>query len=65
MVGISPQIAIIDEACGRCGGCVPVCPTDAIYLSPLKLEIDDATCTACGNCVTACPVGALELATDG
>ncbi len=65
MIEISPQIAIGQNSCGRCGGCVPVCPTDAIYLSPLKLEIDDTICTACGNCVTTCPVGALEFAFDG
>ena len=65
MVTISPQIAINHNACGQCGGCVPVCPTNAVYLSPLALEIDDSLCTVCGNCVAACPVGALELASNG
>ncbi len=61
----SLSVLIDLNVCGHCGGCVPVCPTDAIYLSPLALEIDDGLCTACGNCVSVCPVGALELADNG
>jgi Fe-S-cluster-containing hydrogenase component 2 len=44
---------------------VTVCATDALYLSPMKLEVDQTLCTACAACVTTCPVGALELGTDG
>jgi len=57
------QIALVDDAlCGDCGGCVAVCPTNAIYLSPSLLEIDEEQCSGCGDCVVTCPVGALKLA---
>ena len=59
------SIMIDRSRCGQCGGCVPVCTTDAIYLSSTALEIDEGLCTFCGDCVAACPVGALEIGIDG
>jgi len=56
------KIAIDHVLCGQCGGCVAVCPVDAIYLSPDRLEIDNDICISCGDCVQACPVGALGFA---
>ena len=59
------QIAAVDgDLCGNCGGCVAVCPSDAIYLSPVRLEIDRDLCNGCGDCIMTCPVGALRMA-DG
>ncbi len=49
----------VDEArCAYCGGCVGVCPVDAIDLAETRLVIADS-CIECGLCVPACPVGAL------
>jgi MinD superfamily P-loop ATPase len=62
---ISELLKINIALCGQCGGCVTVCATDALYLSPMKLEVDQTLCTACWACVTTCPVGALELGIDG
>jgi digeranylgeranylglycerophospholipid reductase len=45
--------------CCYCGGCVSVCPEDAIRLAETRLVIGE-TCTRCGLCVKACPVGALR-----
>jgi digeranylgeranylglycerophospholipid reductase len=45
--------------CAYCGGCVSVCPVDALTLAETRLSIDE-TCIDCGNCVLACPVGALS-----
>jgi len=59
---VKETILIDAGLCGQCGACVPVCPVDAIYLSPTLLEIDGDTCTLCGDCVLVCPVGALETA---
>jgi digeranylgeranylglycerophospholipid reductase len=50
----------VDAArCTYCGGCVSVCPVDAIHLAETRLVIGDA-CIECGLCVAACPVGALS-----
>jgi NAD-dependent dihydropyrimidine dehydrogenase PreA subunit len=64
-MGLGIAIIAIDfDLCGQCGGCVPVCPVDAIYLSPTELEVDREICTLCENCVAMCPTGALSIA-DG
>ena len=46
--------------CAYCGGCVSVCPVDAIHLAETRLIIRE-TCIECGLCVPACPVGALSV----
>ncbi|PXF50456.1 MAG: ferredoxin [Candidatus Methanophagaceae archaeon] len=47
--------------CAYCGACVTVCPTDAIELKGVWIEIADEKCNGCKACVNICPVGALEL----
>ncbi|MBN1212451.1 MAG: 4Fe-4S binding protein [candidate division Zixibacteria bacterium] len=49
------------EKCLHCGGCVPVCPTDALELFEAGLTCDEERCVYCGDCVLFCPVKALEL----
>jgi ferredoxin len=46
--------------CCYCGGCVGVCPTDAIRLEEIRIEVDSKKCTNCGICEKFCPVGALR-----
>lgn len=59
--------AIMDESlCTGCGGCVEVCPFDAISMRRREgvLDcsfIDPLVCKGCGNCVVACPVKAIDL----
>lgn len=54
-------MVIVDPIrCCYCGGCVSVCPTDALTLAETRLSVN-ANCTDCENCVFACPVGALQL----
>jgi len=53
---------IVDRSkCLYCGGCVGVCPVNAIELKETVLTVDDGKCTKCGMCVKFCPVGALKL----
>jgi len=49
------------EKCMGCGGCVSLCPVDALELKNKKLTIDHEKCVECGNCVKFCPVKALEI----
>jgi digeranylgeranylglycerophospholipid reductase len=52
-------MVILDAArCASCGGCVGVCPVDAIALAEARLTVSEE-CIDCGSCVLACPVGAL------
>ncbi|MFZ2070080.1 MAG: 4Fe-4S binding protein [Halobacteriota archaeon] len=45
--------------CAYCGACVTVCPTDAIGLMGVWIEIKEEKCNYCKACVNICPVGAL------
>ena len=53
-------MVIVDSfRCAYCGGCVSVCPVEALTLAETHLVIS-SDCIDCGNCVAACPVGALQ-----
>jgi digeranylgeranylglycerophospholipid reductase len=54
------MISIDRCRCTYCGGCVSVCPVDALTLAETWLVVDDA-CIDCAKCVPACPVGALQI----
>ena len=54
-------MVIVDSIrCCYCGGCVSVCPADALTLQETRLVVNE-NCTDCENCVFACPIGALRL----
>jgi digeranylgeranylglycerophospholipid reductase len=53
-------MVIVDHTrCAYCGGCVSVCPMEALTLAETRLIVNDS-CVDCGDCVLACPVGALQ-----
>ena len=54
------MIVIDHHRCIYCGGCVSVCPVEALTLAETRLVVN-SDCMDCGNCVTACPAGALRL----
>ena len=43
-----------------CGGCVGVCPSGALELKEIVLDVDEGKCVKCGICVKFCPVGAIR-----
>ena len=52
---------VSEEACGRCGICVSVCPYSAITMPPKgAVEINNELCQSCGLCISTCPTKALE-----
>jgi ferredoxin len=46
--------------CLYCGGCVGVCPVQALELKEVVLSVDSNKCIGCGICVKFCPVGAIR-----
>jgi len=50
---------VTKEKCLACGGCISVCPKDAILWIAGKAVVDKKTCTSCSICVKTCPVGAI------
>ena len=42
--------------CDLCGGCVAVCPLNAITITSTQRLIDENLCTNCGICIQICPV---------
>ncbi|MDX1611497.1 MAG: 4Fe-4S binding protein, partial [Candidatus Thermoplasmatota archaeon] len=54
--GVIP--AFEPDLCTDCGGCVGVCPVDAVELFHGQVDITQA-CIECDLCVKACPTGAL------
>jgi len=52
--------AIVDEKkCLACGGCISVCPQDAISWNGGKARVDQKKCISCAICIRTCPVGAI------
>jgi len=47
------------DKCSYCGGCVGICPENALELRETVLCIDEERCKNCGLCAKFCPVGAL------
>ncbi|PKP61353.1 MAG: 4Fe-4S ferredoxin [Candidatus Altiarchaeales archaeon HGW-Altiarchaeales-1] len=46
--------------CCYCGGCVGVCPQNALELQETVLVVDNDKCTNCGICTKFCPMGAIK-----
>ncbi|MEW6013926.1 MAG: 4Fe-4S binding protein [Candidatus Zixiibacteriota bacterium] len=55
------MLIIAQELCLDCGGCVPLCPVEGLFLSFEDLFCDQALCTLCGACPEFCPVRAITL----
>ncbi|MBN2226437.1 MAG: 4Fe-4S binding protein [candidate division Zixibacteria bacterium] len=53
------MLVINQETCLECGGCVALCPEEALFLSFNRLECNQDVCTMCLICISFCPVGAL------
>jgi digeranylgeranylglycerophospholipid reductase len=54
------MVRVDPRRCTYCGGCVSVCPVEALTLEETRLTVSEV-CIDCGECVAACPVGAIRL----
>lgn len=55
------QILINHDKCIRCGTCIKICPTNALYMGDNKLKINEDLCTYCEDCEGACIQEAIEI----
>jgi len=56
------MLEVNDSRCIACGGCVGVCPVDALELDQGRdILVDNNKCIDCQICVRFCPVGALKV----
>jgi len=46
--------------CISCGGCVSVCPANALELRGSDIVVDTERCIDCETCMKFCPVNALR-----
>jgi ferredoxin len=52
--------AIVDETkCLACGGCISVCPQDALSICGGRAYVTANKCISCAICIKICPVGAI------
>jgi len=58
---VKPKAKVDEEQCLSCGGCVSVCPKDAISLKNLRAFVDIEKCISCEICMNTCPIGAIHM----
>ena len=57
---VKPKSYVDKKKCLACGGCISVCPQDAITWIGNKADVDKKSCISCSICVKTCPVGAIN-----
>lgn len=61
--GFRARPVIADQACEpACGACVAACPTRAIALDPVRIDL--GRCVMCGDCEPACTGRKLSFSSD-
>ena len=56
---VKPKSLVDNNKCLACGGCISVCPEDAISWIGYKAIIDPENCISCRICINTCPIGAI------
>ena len=55
-----PKAKVDGAKCLACGGCISVCPQDALSWYGGKTLVDDEKCISCAICIRICPIGAIS-----
>jgi coenzyme F420 hydrogenase subunit beta len=54
-----PKATVNTAKCLACGGCIAICPQDALLMVSSKAVVDRDLCNSCSLCVKTCPIGAI------
>ncbi len=57
----TPKRLVILDWCTGCEGCIPVCPTQALYMKDGFARVLQERCDWCGKCGPVCPDEAIFL----
>lgn len=57
---VKPKAKVDRSKCLACGGCISVCPQDALSWYANKALVDEEKCISCAICIRTCPVGAIS-----
>ena len=57
---VKPKLKINIKICLACGGCISVCPQDALTMIGSKAYLDNDKCINCRICIKTCPIGAIK-----
>jgi ferredoxin len=55
-----PKAIVNIIKCLACGGCISVCPKNALYWNGGKAKVDHEKCISCAICIRICPLGAIS-----
>ena len=55
-----PKANVDKKKCLACGGCISVCPQDALLMFGGKAFVIDEKCISCAICIRVCPIGAIS-----
>jgi Fe-S-cluster-containing hydrogenase component 2 len=56
---VKPKAEVDQKKCLACGGCISVCPEDAIAMIASKAFVTEEKCISCTICIKTCPIGAI------
>ena len=57
---VKPKAKVDGDKCLACGGCISVCPQDAISMCGGRAFVLLDKCISCAICIQTCPVGAIN-----
>ena len=55
-----PKAKVDTVKCLACGGCIAVCPQDAMAMVVSKAYVSEGKCISCAICIRTCPIGAIS-----
>jgi ferredoxin len=55
-----PKAKVDRKKCLACGGCISVCPQDALSMCGGKAYVTASKCISCAICIKTCPIGAID-----
>ena len=57
---VKPKAIVDKNKCLACGGCISICPQDALSWQGNKALVNMEKCISCATCIRTCPVAAIS-----